>query len=207
MIKSFFLCSLFLWVSYSVQSQYRYSSNTAHVSLERAILLNSDVIQERTANFEKKVASKPLMFVSVKRKISDLNIAANSLSSLIISLQKEVNSERVLYELLEEDFYKNILFKPNGQLTVKGNELKQKIDFLYKVANAINIHKLSGLTDFINQHFNTKEVYYDAEENKVNYFDHFFYDKTNYGIMMNLNYLLLDIKVYQLLYYRTVMSY
>lgn len=200
------LFNLFLFTSLLTQAQYKYSSNTAHISIVQSIKLNNDIIKERSANFEKKAAAKPLMFVNVKKKISALNYASNDLSAFIKEIQEEVNVDNILYELREEGFYENILFT-DDKLSERGRELKVKIDALYQMTKVINIHRLTNLSDFAKEHFDTSEIYYDAYENKVNYFRHVFYDKTNYGIMMNMNYLLLEVKVFQLLYYRTVMSY
>jgi len=200
--------SFFLFASlFTTYAQYNHSSNTAHISLKEAILLNNNIIRERTANFEKKAESKPLMFVAVKKNISALNNASNNLAAYIEELQKEVDSQRVLYELLQDDFYENILFKDPKELSEKGQKLKMFIDGLYHITKIVNIHKLTGLDDFANEHFNTKEVYYNIDEKKIDFFQHHFYDRTNYGIMMTMNYLLLDVKVFQLMYYRTVMSY
>lgn len=198
---------VFLYMSCLGLAQHNYSSNTAHVSLVKAIHLNNDIIKERTDDFEKKTTEKPLMFVNVKKKLSELNLVSNGLCLWIEDLQKEVGSERILYELLPENFYEKILFDHDGNLTLRGKELKMKIDHLYHVTKKINIHALTLLNDFGTEHFNTQEVYYDAHEKKITYFDHYFYDTSNYGIMMTLNYLLLDVKVFQLMYYRTVMSY
>jgi len=143
----------------------------------------------------------------VKHKIVELNNISNSLSNVISSMQKEVGSERVLYELLEDDFYEKILFTNSGNLTKKGQMLKVNIDALYQVTKKINVHGLTGLSDFADIHFNTAEVYYDAQEKKINYFEYLFFDTSNYGIMMTLNSILLDVKIFQLMYYRTVMSY
>jgi len=203
--KSFVLVILF-FVNLLVQAQYNYSSNTAHLSLSKAIEVSNNIIKERTSGFEKKAESKPLMFVNVKKKISALNIASNSLSSYIEKLQKEVNSERVLHEMIEDEFYENLLFI-DDELSPKGKELKQKLDYMYYITKQVNIHGLTHLSDFANEHFNTKEEYYNAQEKQINYFEHFFFDRSNYAIMMTLNYLLLDVKTFQLLYYRTVMSY
>ena len=190
-----------------MQAQYNYSSSTAHISLAKAIKVNNDIIKERTANFEKKAANKPLMFVNVKKKISALNIEANNLSLYINKIQKEVNSERVLYELIEDDFYEKILFTSDGELSLKGKNLREKINSLYEVGKVVNVHELTGLTDFLEGHFNVKEVYYNAQEKEVDYFEYVFFDRSNYGIMMTMDYILLDVKLFQLMYFRTVMSY
>jgi len=199
MYTSYKVLSFFLFASLFTQAQYNYSSNTAHVSIKEAIALNNDIIRERTANFEKKAESKPLMFVSVKRKISELNRVSNNLVKYINSIQKEEVSERILYELVDEDFYVNKLFTDSNRLSVKGEKLKTKIDSLYLIAKRINIHKLSHLDNFVDAHFNTNEEYYDAYEKKINFFEHHFFDTSNYGIMMSMNYLMLDVKVFQLL--------
>ena len=47
----------------------------------------------------------------------------------------------------------------------------------------------------------------DFDKNELNYFQYYFYDKSNYGIMMAMNCLLLDVKKFQLLFYSTVMRY
>ena len=71
----------------------------------------------------------------------------------------------------------------------------------------MNVHKLSQISNFADSHFKTSDVFYDFDENELNYFQHLFYDKSNYGIMMAMNCLILDVKTFQLLYYGTVMSY
>ncbi|WP_159284536.1 hypothetical protein [Tenacibaculum maritimum] len=58
----------------------------------------------------------------------------------------------------------------------------------------------------MNNHFKTNGDYYN-EEDKIDYFNYLFYDKSNYGIMMSLSYLLLDVKTFQLLYLGTVTGY
>lgn len=203
----YFTLVYFLLMYSSIQSQYNHTSNTAHISIINAINLHNNIIEERLENFEKKTKSKPLMFVNVKRSISDLNNAANNLNHFITAIQDEIGSEKVLYELVADDLYENTLFNSSGELSEKGKELKKGIVGFYQAGQKINIHGLTGLSDFMNQHFNTNETYYDAQENKIDYFQHLFYDRSNYGIMMTLNYLLSDIKVFQLLYYRSVMSY
>lgn len=207
MFRNYFVIIFYLLLSIESKAQYNYSSNKAHISIVKAIRLNVDIIEERVANFEKKAQTKPLMFVNVKRKISELNRVSNDLSYFITSMQKEVNTERILYELLEDDFYNTMLFSNSGELSPNGEVLKMKIDNLYKIINLINVHKLTGLRYFSEEHFNINEDYYDGKENKINYFEYLFYDKSNYGIMMTMYYLLLDVKVFQLMYYRTVMSY
>ena len=207
MYRSILFVVFFIRVCINTYGQYNYASNTIHVTIVEAISLNNNIIEERSANFEKKAQSKPLMFVNVKKKIALLNEVSNSLSKFITSLQKEVGSERILYELLEDDFYENILFTKDEEFTDRGKELMMKTAALYQVSKTINVHGLTGLSDFATQHFKTDEVYYDAQERKINYFEYLFYDTSNYGIMMSLNALLLDVKVFQLMYYRTVMSY
>ena len=197
----------FMLLSFAMQAQYDFSSNTAHNSIVQSIEVSNDVIKARTLDFEKKTAGKPLMFVDIKQKISALNMLSNNLSKYIEDVQKEVDTERVLYELIEDDFYENILFTADGELSSKGMKLKIKVDSLFQLSKKINIHSLTHLDDFVNNHFDTNAVYYDAEERKVSYFEHLFYDKTNYGIMMMMNYLMLDVKTFQLLYFGTIMSY
>ena len=55
---------LFLFKSFFIHAQYSYTSNIAHISIKEAIAVNNDIIRERSANFEKKAANKPLMFVN-----------------------------------------------------------------------------------------------------------------------------------------------
>jgi len=207
MRNSYKIVSFFLLINTFVQAQFKYSSNTAHISIRKAIEINTDIIKERTLNFEKKAESKPLMFVNVKKKISELNRVANNLSAYLEEIQKEVVPERVLSDLLQDNFYYNILFVNQKELTERGKKLKLKIDELYQVGKSVNIHKLTHLDDYVNEHFNTNEEYYDAYEKKINFFEYHFHDTSNYGIMMSMNYLLLDIKIFQLVYYRTIMSY
>lgn len=202
-----FFIVLFLFSNLSIQSQHSHTSNTAHISIINAINVHNNIIEERLENFEKKTESKPLMFVNVKRSISDLNYAANNLNLFITSMQDEIGSERILYQLLADDFYEKTLFNSAGGLSEKGKELKRRIMAFYQAGHKVNIHDLTGLSDFVNQHFNTNEAYYDGQENKIDYFDYLFYDRSNYGIMMTLYYLVSDIKVFQLLYYRSVMTY
>jgi len=191
----------------SAKAQYYYSTNTAHETIERAIEVNSDVIKARTLDFEKKAESKPLMFVNTKKKISELNRVSNNLSYYLEALQKEVDKERVLSGLIEEHFYENLLFDAYGKLNEKGEKLKVKIDSLYLVSNKVNIHGLTGLTDFSSEHFNTHKNYYDDYENKIDYFKHLFCDRSNYGMMMAMYCLLLDVKTFELLYFQTIMSF
>lgn len=201
--------SIILAVFLSVNSfaQHNFSTYYAHKSLERSIRVSNDVIEGRTAFFERQADEKPLMFQKTRVRIAELNRLSNNLSKFIVSTQEEVNSERVLYDLLEEGFYKKILFKNNGNLTPIGNKLKIKIDSLYSISAQVNVHRLSQLENFYEDHFKTNGEYYDHDGNKISYFEQLFYDKSNYGIMMSMNYLLLDVKTYQLLYYGTVMSY
>jgi hypothetical protein len=191
----------------SVFAQHDFSTFYAHKSLIRSISVSDDVIQGRTAFFEKQADEKPLMFHKTRKRIGELNRLSNNLSKFIIQTQKEVNTERVLYDLLDEDFYRKILFKNNGGLTTKGKLLKIKIDSLYNISVRVNVHRLSQLENFYEEHFKTNGEYYDYDGNPISYFEQLFFDKTNYGIMMSLNYLLLDVKTFQLLYYGTVMSY
>ncbi len=206
MKKKFFFISLFLCFVYSY-AQHKSYTYTAHISLEQAIYINSEIVEGRTLFFEKQAAKKPLMFQKTKVRLGELNRIANNLSKFIVSVQKEVNKERVLFELLEQGFYRDLIFKPNGKLTKKGGDLKVKIDSLYDCALGVNVHKLSQLDNFTYKHFKTDTDYYDYDENKLDYFHYTFYDKSNYGMMMAMNYLLLDVKLFQLLYYGTIMSY
>ncbi|WP_170245918.1 hypothetical protein [Tenacibaculum adriaticum] len=193
--------------SFNLNAQHNFSTYSAHHSIKEAINVSKDVIKARTLDFEKKAEDKPLMFFQVKQKIGELNRVSNNLSSYIEIIQKEVDSERVLYELLEDDFYEKVLFTNRGGLSLKGSQLKIKIDSLYQLSTKINVHGLTHLNDFADNHFKTNVDYYDGEENKIDYFNYLFYDKTNYGMMMAMNYLLLDVKTFQLLYFGTVMSY
>jgi hypothetical protein len=204
----FYKLTLFLIFSCLTNyAQHDFSTYGAHKSLVRSIQVSEDVIEGRTAFFEKQADEKPLMFQKTRIRLGELNRLANNLSKFIIKTQKEVNSERVLYDLLDEDFYKKILFKHNGSLTKKGKRLKIKIDSLYNISVQVNVHRLSQLENFSQDHFKTNGEYYDHDGNQISYFEQLFYDKSNYGIMMSMNYLLLDVKTFQLLYYGTIMSY
>ncbi|MCD8411358.1 hypothetical protein [Tenacibaculum finnmarkense] len=197
---------LFL-LSISGFSQHKFTSYSAHTSITTAIRINNEIIAGRTAFFEKQSQEKPLMFQHTKLKISGLNKVSNILSKYIETLQKEINTEQILYNMLAEDAYKKILFTSNNELSFKGRKLKLKIDDLYAFAVKINGHKLSQLDNFYKDYFKTDTIYYDFEENQLNYFEYHFTDRSNYGIMMALNCLLLEVKTFQLLYYGTVMSY
>jgi len=199
------LCVL-SWVI-CTQAQYNFSTKTAHNSIIRAVEVTNDVIKARSLDFEKKAEAKPLMFVNTKKKISELNRVANNLSYYIEILQEQADKERILEEFLEEGFYERLLFDARGNLNPNGRKLKLKIDSLYLVANRVNIHGLSHLSDFANNHFNTKKAYYDDYENSIDYFKHFFYDRSNYGMMMTMYCLLLDVKTFELLYFQTIMSF
>ena len=200
-----FLGSLF-WVSL-LCAQYNFSTNTAHTSIIRAIEVNSDVIKARSLDFEKKAEAKPLMFVNTKKKISALNRVSNNLSYYIQELQKEADKERILQGFLEEGFYEKLLFDPRGNINEKGKKLKVKIDSWYLIANRINNHGLTHLSDFADDHFKTNKDYYDAYEVKIDYFKYFFYDRSNYGMMMEMYCLLLAVKTFELLYFQTIMSF
>ncbi|MCH2034874.1 MAG: hypothetical protein MK202_15305 [Tenacibaculum sp.] len=205
MFKKLSLFGLFIVVG--GYAQHDFSTYNAHKSLLKSIKVSDEVIEGRTAFFEKQAEEKPLMFQKTRVRIGELNRLANNLSKFIVNTQKEVNTERVIYDLLDEDFYRKILFKHNGSLTKEGKKLKIKIDSLYDISIRVNVHRLSQLENFSEDHFKTNGEYYDHDGNQISYFDQLFYDKTNYGIMMSMNYLLLDIKTFQLLYYGTVMSY
>ncbi|AUC14094.1 hypothetical protein BTO06_02480 [Tenacibaculum sp. SZ-18] len=200
--------SLFiLFIVVGGYGQHDFSTYNAHKSLLKSIKVSDEVIEGRTAFFEKQAEEKPLMFQKTRVRIGELNRLANNLSKFIVNTQKEVNTERVIYDLLDDDFYRKILFKHNGSLTKEGKKLKIKIDSLYDISIRVNVHRLSQLENFSEDHFKTNGEYYDHDGNQISFFDQLFYDKTNYGIMMSMNYLLLDVKTFQLLYYGTVMSY
>ena len=200
------LLSLFL-VSLHGFSQHKFLTYSAHKSITEAIRINNELIAGRTSFFEKQAEEKPLMFQKTKTRVVEFNRLSNNLSKYIEKLQKEANTEQVLYDLLVDDFYENILFEKEEGLSYKGKRLKVKIDSLYNHAIKINVHKLSQLENFYNGHFKTNDVFYDHDGNEIDYFKYHFYDKSNYGIMMSMNCLLLDVKTFQLLYYGTVMSY
>lgn len=201
--KIVFIITLF---SVTIHAQYKYMTHTAHYSIEKAIKISNDVIDGRTLFFEKKAENKPLMFQKTKVMLGELNRLSNNIAKYIVKTQDEVNREQVLYDLLEKGFYKRVIFKDNGGLTKKGDSLKMKIDSLYNHSKRINVHQLSQLENFYEEHFKTDADFYE-EEKKISYFDYLFYDKSNYGMMMTMNYLLLDIKTFQLLYFGTVMNY
>lgn len=188
-------------------AQHSFSTYKAHESMMDAIRVQSDLIEGRTSFFEKQAEKKPLMFQKTKVRVGELNRLSNNLSKYIERIQKEVGTESILYDLLEKEAYKNTIFKSNGRLTYKGTKLKRKIDSLYTCSKGVNVHKLSQLENFYEARFNTHKDYFDFDQNKIDYFNHLFYDKSNYGMMMAMNYLLLDVKTYQLLYYGTIMSY
>ncbi|WP_271407081.1 hypothetical protein [Tenacibaculum soleae] len=190
-----------------MQAQHKLSTYTAHKSITEAIRINTEVIAGRTSFFEKQAVKKPLMFQKTKIIVAEFNRLSNNVSKYIEEIQSKVNTEQVLYDMLTNGFYKNILFQSNNELTFKGDQLKIKIDSLYNYSIKMNVHKLSQISNFADSHFKTSDVFYDFDENELNYFQHLFYDKSNYGIMMSMNCLLLDVKTFQLLYYGTVMSY
>ncbi len=201
-----FFAFVFL-INFCSNAQYKYITNTAHHSLEKAIYINNEVIEGRTAFFEKQAEEKPLMFQKTKVRIGELNRLSNNVIKYIHEIQKEVNTERVLYNLLDDSFYKKLIFDSNGKLTKTSHKLKIKIDSLYNYSITINIHKLSQLEGFSKDHFKTNNDYYDYKERKLTYFENLFYDTSNYGIMMTMYCLVLDVQIFQLLYYGTVMRY
>ncbi|WP_299673673.1 hypothetical protein [uncultured Tenacibaculum sp.] len=194
-------------MSLIIKAQHQYVTNKGHESLEKAIYVSHEMIEGRTAYFERQAEEKPLMFQKTRVLIGELNRLSNNVKSYIDTIQREVNTERVVYDLLEENFYKKILFTPQGKLTKRAKRLKIKIDSLYNFSLKVNVHRLSQLENFSKEHFKTDNEYYDFDENKLTFFEHLFYDKTNYGIMMSMYYLTLDVQTFQLLYYGTVMSY
>ncbi|WBX70795.1 hypothetical protein [Tenacibaculum retecalamus] len=194
-------------ICFTAIAQHKFSTYTAHKSITEAIRINNELIAGRTSFFEKQASKKPLMFQKTKIKIAEFNRLSNNLSKYIETLQNEANTEQVLYEMLNDDFYKNILFEKSDGLSFKGEKLKIKIDSLYNYVIKINVHKLSQISNFSNEHFKTSDVFYDFDENELDYFAYRFYDRSNYGIMMAMNCLLLDVKTFQLLYFGTVMSY
>ncbi len=198
---------VFLFLSLIIKAQHQYVTNKGHESLEKAIYVSHEMIEGRTAYFERQAEEKPLMFQKTRVLIGELNRLSNNVKSYIDTIQREVNTERVVYDLLEENFYKKILFTPQGKLTKRAKRLKIKIDSLYNFSLKVNVHRLSQLENFSKEHFKTDNEYYDFDENKLTFFEHLFYDKTNYGIMMSMYYLTLDVQTFQLLYYGTVMSY
>lgn len=192
---------------WGANAQYTFDTYIAHKSLVNSIRISSDIIEGRTAFFEKQSEEKPLMFQKTKVRMGELNRIANNLSKYIEKTQKEVNSERVLYDLLDQNAYKKIFFKSNGRLTSNGLNLKRKIDSFYVQAKNVNVHALSQLENFYEGHFKINGEYYNHDGEEISFFDRLFYDKSNYGMMMAMNYLMLDVKMYQLLYYGTIMSY
>ncbi|WP_299837839.1 hypothetical protein [uncultured Tenacibaculum sp.] len=203
--KLFF--TLFMFSVSFLTAQHTYVTNRGHESLEKAIHISHELIEGRTAFFERQAEDKPLMFQKTRVLIGELNRLSNNVKSYIDTIQKEVNTEQIVYDLLSENFYKKVLFTDNGGLTKRGKRLKIKIDSLYDYSLKINVHRLSQLENFSKDHFKTSNVYYDFDENELSFFEHLFYDKTNYGIMMSMYYLTLDVQTFQLLYYGTVMSY
>lgn len=206
-MKKITFCIFSLLFSIPLLAQHKFSTYRAHHSLHEAITMSSEVIEGRTLDFEKKAEGKPLMFQSEKVKIGELNRIANNLSKFIEKTQEDVNSERVLYDLLDDYHYRDLFFDEYDQLTYKGDSLKTKIDSLYNYSLKINIHQLSQLENFSNNHFKTSADYYDDDGQKINFFNYVFSDKSNYGMMMAMNYLLLDVKTFQLLYFGTIMTY
>lgn len=198
---------VFLFLSLIIKAQHQYITTKGHESLEKAIYVSHEMIEGRTAYFERQAEEKPLMFQKTRVLIGELNRLSNNVKSYIDTIQREVNTERVVYDLLEENFYKKLLFTHQGKLTKRAKLLKVKIDSLYNFSLKVNVHRLSQLENFSKEHFKTDNEYYDFEENKLTFFEHLFYDKTNYGIMMSMYYLTLDVQTFQLLYYGTVMSY
>lgn len=205
-MKGKFVLLIIGLISLNCASQHKYKTFTAHKSIVDAIRINDEIIQGRTAFFEKQAEKKPLMFQKTKVRISELNRLSNNVSKYIESIQKEVNTEMILYELLAKNKYETTLFSAPGKLSSKGRKLKIKLDSLYNYSIKINVHQLSQLENFYNDKFKTAATYYEYEK-EINYFEYLFYDKSNYGMMMAMNCLLLDVKTFQLLYYGTVMSY
>lgn len=201
MLFFFLLCQI------SLMAQYTFSSHNAHNSVLQSINVYDNVIKARSLYFEKKSEEKPLLFLREQKSIAELNRVSNSVSDYIKKLKKEADTERVLYELIEEDFFNNLLFTSRGNLTSKGSVLKRKLDSLHHVNTKINLRGFTHLTQFSEEHFKTTADYFDENGDKVDYFNHVFYDKSNYGIMMSLNLLLLDVKTNQLLFFGTVMNY
>ena len=203
LLSLLFLC---LWTPF-IQAQHDFYTHTAHASIIKAIEVTNDVIKARTKAFEKKALAKPLMFVNTKKKVSEVNRISNNLSYYIEAIQKQADTERVLHNMLDEDFYEKLLFDQRGNLNAKGEKLKIKVDSLYQIAHRVNIHDLTHLSDFANNHFKTDKDYYDNYDIKIDYFKYVFSDRSNYGIMMQLYCLLLDVKTFELLYFQTVMSF
>ncbi len=206
MCKKIFVI-LFVYLGIGVKAQHQFTTNVAHESLVEAIRINHDVIQGRTTFFERQAEEKPLMFQKTRVLIGELNRIANNLKDFIDKIQEEVNTERVIYDLLDEDHYSVLIFSKNGKLTQRGEKLKTKIDSLYTQGHKINIHQLSQLKNFANDHFKTDVTYFDFNEKELSFFDNLFYDKSNYGMMMSMYCLFLNVQNFQLLYYGTVMSY
>lgn len=197
----------FLFCQISLMAQYTFSSHNTHNSILQSINVYDDVIKARTKEYEKKSEEKPLMFLREKKSIAELNRISNSVSNYLKKIKAEADTERILYELVEEDFLNKLLFTTSGNLTSKGIILKRKLDSLHDTNTKINLRGFTHLTQFSEEHFKTDADYFDENGDKVDYFNHFFYDKSNYGMMMALNLLLLDVKTNQLLFFRTVMSY
>lgn len=206
-MKVCFVLLYMLLLTASGFAQHKFTTYTAHKSITNAIRINNELIIGRAVFFEKQAAEKPLMFQNTKMKIAEINWLSNNLSKYIETLQKEINTEEILYDMMAEGIYEKELFTKNHTLSFKGKKLKSKIDDLYAVAVKVNVHKLSQLENFYKAHFKTDAVFYDFDENKIDYFQYHFHDTSNYGIMMALHCLLLEIKTFQLLYYGTVMSY
>ncbi|MEX6627111.1 hypothetical protein [Tenacibaculum salmonis] len=206
-MKVRFLLIYMLFLAFNGFTQHKLTTYSAHKSITNAIRINNELIIGRTAFFEKQSEEKPLMFQNTKMKIAGINWLSNDLSKYIETLQKEINTEQILYDMLKDGVYQKELFTDNHTLSFKGKKLKSKIDNLYELAVKANIHKLSQLENFYKGHFKTDAVFYGFDENQLDYFQYHFSDTSNYGIMMALNCLLLDVKTFQLLYYGTVMSY
>lgn len=196
-----------LFLNTVLYAQYRFSSQNIHNSVLEAINVNNDVIKGRTKYFEDKSEEKPLMFLREQKNVSELNRVSNSVSNYINKLKTEADTEKILYELIDEDFFKELLFTASGKLTLKGKVLKRKLDSLHLINNKINLRGFTHLKQFSEEHFKTDAEYYNEDGSNSDFFNHYFYDKSNYGIMMSLNLLLLDVTTNQLLFFGTIMTY
>lgn len=203
----FILFYMLLLTTVSGFAQHNLRTYSVHKPITDAIQMSKELIIGRIVFFDKQLERKPLMFKNTKVQILQISQACNILSKEIEALQKEINTKKILSNEIPEGVYEKKLFTKNNTLNNKGKSLKSKIDYLYAAAVKTNIHDVSVLENFYTTHFKTDAVFYDFDKNEINYFDYYFQDMSNYGIMMSLNCLLLDIKTFQLLYYGTVMSY
>ena len=178
-LETFFISNLGLIVNHTEASNHSFK-------------LLDEIKSQKEFKLKKYYEAQPAKYTAIHSNYNQVKTSAENLISLLEDLKKnyKVNDNQYSYQYMSDTIFSTEKFFLNGdknKLSELANTLKTSIDTFYTSNKKLFKNLPRDLQNYNKNRFDTSQDFSTREGLKINYFQYYFFNRTNVEVLTTLN--------------------